>query len=231
MEKLASVALHSVVAFITLFIISKILGKKQVAQLEFIDYVIGISIGSMAADMAFQSDVPYFHYILAIFIFGGLDLIITLASRKTLFFKKMFKGRPLILIADGKIVYENLVKSKLDVDELVSQCRAKGYFNVDDIAYCIFETSGDFSILPHSQSRQVVAEDLNLPNQVVGLILEIIIDGRIIKKDLQKTGKDVDWLLSKLAIEDKKDLKNILLATYDPATNKLSVQTKTARKK
>ena len=221
-----NIILHATFAFIVLFIISKILGKKQVAQLEFIDYVVGISIGSIAAEMAFSSEVPYYHFIVAMLIFGGLDYLITIISRKTGFFKSFFKGRPIILIAKGKIVYENLRKSKLDIDELISQCRNKGYFNINDIEYCIFETSGDFSILPKYPAKQVSTGDFNLPKQDVGLLIEIVIDGKIINKELEQLNIKKEWLLKKLKVKNKQDLKNIALVTCDENTKEINIQYK-----
>ena len=106
MDDALAVLYKSLFAFIVLFIISKILGKKQVAQLEFIDYVIGISIGSIAAEMTTVNDKPLHHFVVAMAVFGALDLFITLISRKTRFLKKLLKGRPIILISNGEIVYK-----------------------------------------------------------------------------------------------------------------------------
>jgi len=190
MENILKVLLQSVLAFIVLFIISKFLGKKQVAQLEFTDYVIGISIGSIAAEMACEPEIPYYHFIIAMVIFGLLDLFITLFSRKAKILKSFFKGRPIILIENGKINYKNLIKSKLDLNELIAQCRNKNYFYLDDIAFCIFETNGNFSILPVSKSRPVVAQDFKMANEKVVLVKELIVDGKINYKLLESLNKN-----------------------------------------
>lgn len=217
---------QSLFAFVALFIVSKILGKKQVAQLEFTDYVIGISIGSIAAEMATVDDKPFYHFIVAIVIFAGLDLFITLVSRKAHFLKTIFKGRPLILISNGEIVYKNLVKSKLDVKELLALCRDKGYFDLEDVAFCIFENNGKISILPKSNARPTVAEDLNVPQQKVYLPVALVVDGKPIKKELKKLNKDETWLYKKLNINNKKQLKEIVIATFDRSQNKMNVYKK-----
>lgn len=227
MDKVLNVLLQSLAAFGVLFIISKILGKKQVAQLEFSDYIVGISIGSIAAAMATEPDIPFYHFIIAMAIFGGLDLIFSLIARKSNFLKSTIKGRPLIIIEDGKLNYKNIIRSKLDINEIMAQCRNKNYFFIDDIAYCIFETSGDFSILPKSQSRPLIAQDFKLPKEQVGLQTEVILDGKIIPEELQKINKTKEWLLKKLKLtNNKKKLKNILLATYDEKTDSISVHYK-----
>lgn len=222
MDNFLNVLIQSLGAFVVLFIISKILGKKQVAQLEFSDYVVGISIGSIAAAMAVEPEIPFYHFIVAMVIFGGVDLILTLISRKSVFLKSTVKGKPLIIIENGKLNFKNIKKSKLDLNEIMAQCRSKGFFYIDDIAYCIFEISGDFSILPKSKSRPLVAKDFGIPQEQVGLQKEVIIDGKVVEDELEKINKSKDWLNKKLKINDKKQLKNILLATYDEKTGKVN---------
>lgn len=217
-----NVGLQSLMAFAILFAISKLLGKKQVAQLEFTDYVVGISIGSIAATMAIEPELPIYHFIIAMAIFGGLDLFLTLIARKSNFLKSTIKGRPLIIIENGKLNFKNIKKSKLDLNEIMAQCRNKGFFYIDDISYCIFETSGDFSILPKSKSRPLIAKDLGIPEEEVGLQKEIIIDGKIIEDELKNLNKAKEWVYKKLKLKDKKQIKNILLATYNEKTKEVN---------
>ena len=215
------VLMQSLFAFVALFIISKLLGKKQVAQLEFTDYVIGISIGSIAAEMATEDKTPYFHFLVAMAVFALLDLSITLVSRKAMFLKKIFKGRPLVIIEQGKINYQNLKKSKLDINELLAQCRVAGYFDISQIYYCIFETSGDFSILPKSDNTNTTKQDLNIKEPEKELIVNLVVDGVIINGELKKINKDKKWLYKKLKLTNNKDTKNILLATYNKTTKEV----------
>lgn len=220
------VVYQSALAFIVLFIISKILGKKQISQLSFIDYVIGISIGSIAAEMATDSSRPYYHFIVSMIAFGLLDFFITIISRKTRVLKNIFKGKPIILINKGQIDYKMLKKSKLDLNDLMSQCRTKGFFFVSDIEYCVFETSGDLSILPVDKSRPVVSKDFDLPVKKVELQKEFILDGIVIDEELTALNKTEEWLFKQLNIKNKKDLKNILLAVYEDDMKNLTVHYK-----
>lgn len=223
MEDVYSVLLQSLLAFVVLFLIAKMLGKKQISQLQFTDYVIGISIGSIAAEMATVNDRPFYHFVAAMIVFGGLDFIISIISRKSHWLKVMFKGRPLILIDNGEIVYKNLVKSKLDANELMSLCRDKGFFNLQDICYCIFENSGKISVLPVSNARPTVAEDLDIPEEKVDLASTVVIDGKIIKKELKRLGKTEEWLLNELKLENNRDIKTVILANYHPVQKELTV--------
>lgn len=210
-----------------LFIISKFSGKKQIAQLEFIDYVMGISIGSIAAEMATDlSDSPFWFYLVAMTVFFLFDLTVTLLGRKGPFFKKFLKGKPLTIIYDGKIQYKFLKKSKLDVNEVLALCRERGYFNLNDIAYAIFENSGQISIMPKANQKPTVVEDFNIKAEKPSLSYYMVIDGNISYSSLSQLNKDEDWLYSKLNVSNKKELKQIILAQYLDKENKMIVHLK-----
>lgn len=210
------ILLTAVLSFVTLFIIAKLLGKKQVGELDFIDYVVGISIGSIAAEMATNTaDKPFYDYLISFGVYFILTIIIDLLSTKTNALKKFFKGSPMVIIKDGKIDYRELKKSKLDINDLVGLAREKNYFNFDDIAYGIFETNGTLSVIPKSNLMPVVSEDLNLHKDKSVLPQNVIVDGEISKFALNFLGKDETWLKNRLEIKNKSDLKNILLAVYN----------------
>ncbi len=153
------VLINSVVSFVYLFIISKLLGKKQIAQLEFIDYAVGISLGSIAAEMA-TTDKPFYHYLIAMTIFFLLAFLIAVIGRKSTFLKRIFKGKPATLIYNGKINYKQICKSNIDINDLLSMLREKGYFDINSVAYAIFETSGELSVLPKGAQTPTVVENL-----------------------------------------------------------------------
>ncbi len=206
----------SALSFVALFIIAKLLGKKQVGELDFIDYVVGISIGSIAAEMATNTaDKPFYDYLISFAVYFLLTLIIDILSTKTNLLKKFFKGAPLVIIKDGKIDYEQLKKSKLDINDIISLAREKNYFNFDDIAYGIFETDGTLSVLPKSNLQPLVSEDLNLHKPKTTLPQNVVVDGQVSKFALKFLEKDTTWLYDRLNIKTKKDLKNILLAVYN----------------
>lgn len=215
-NEVVNVLWESALSFLVLFIISKILGKKQVAQLEFSDYVIGITIGSIAAQMAFDNEFPFYSYLISMAMFGGLNFLLDIISRKGKFLKKILKGQPLVLIQNGKLNYNNLKKSKIDVNELLSASRIAGYFNINEIAYCYFETSGDFSFLPKTNFANTQKQDFNQIKKISASDTNyVIIDGHYIFDKLHNENKTVEWLNKKLNINSKKDLKNIILALID----------------
>lgn len=218
----------SLVAVVYLYILARLLGKKQIAQLSFMDYVIGISIGSIAAEMATDLDqTPVWYYLIGMGIFFLFDLFLSWLERKTPFLKRLFKGSPLVLIYDGELNYKNLKKSKLDVNDLISMCRAKGYFDLTDVAYAVFETSGDLSVLPKGNQKPTVAEDFKeIKVKQASLPCYLVVDGRISFSGLNEIQKDKTWLLNKLKMYSEKELKKIILATYDTETKKMNVNYK-----
>ena len=227
MAELVKLLIFASVSVAFLFIISKILGKKQIAQLEFIDYVMGISIGSIAAEMATDvSETPFYYYLISMTIFFLFDLLITFLGRKGTFFKHFFKGKPITVIYEGKIDYKQLKKSKLDTNDLLGMCRNKGYFDVNDIAYAVLENSGDLSVLPRGNEKPVVICDITQDFEQAELPTYLVIDGKISFSSLSNLQKDVKWLFDSLKITDKKELKNFILVSYDEKTQQFSVHKK-----
>lgn len=221
------VLIDSAVAFLYLFVISKLLGKKQIAQLEFIDYTVGISLGSIAAEMATNTEVPFYYFLIAMTIFFLFAALVAVVGRKTTFLKRLLKGKPATLIYDGKINYKELKKNKIDVNDLLSMLREKGYFDIADVAYAVFEPSGKLSILPVGAQKPLVMEDLDndkiKPAQLEDIV---VVDGVLSRSGLNNAGKDDRWLFERLGVTDEKDLKDILLCVYDAENDKLNTYRK-----
>ena len=211
--KLTLVGIGSVVA---LFIIAKLLGKRQIAQLDFADYVIGISIGSIAAEMSTDvGDRPFYYYLIAIAIYFLFDLIINCLGRTSPVLKHLLKGKPIIIIYEGQINYKNLKKSKMSINDIIALAREQGYFDISEIAYAILENSGKLSVLPKGNKRPTVAEDLNINLTQASLPTYLIVDGKISYSSLSDLNKDEKWLNSKLKLKDNQSIDDIILAVYD----------------
>ena len=226
MSDIVKVLLFSALSYATLFVISKLLGKKQLAELDFIDYVTGISIGSIAAEMATETDKPFYHYLIAMGIFFLFDIAVTLIGRTCNPMKRFLRGAPIILISQGEIDFKALKKSKIDFYDLLGLARAKGYFDLSEIEYAVFETDGELSILATDQARQVKKEDFpNVPPQQVDLTSYLVVDGQISSYALSQINKDKKWLKQRLQEQDA-ELDKIMYATYDDKTQKLIVVNK-----
>lgn len=220
------VLLNSVFSFVSLFVISKILGKKQIAELSFTDYIVGITIGSIAAEWATDVVNPWYFYAISLGVFLILSFLITHYERTTLFLKSFLRGKPILIIKEGKINYKNLKKSKLDVNDLIGMCRSKGYFNLADVSFAIFETNGELSILPTGPQKPTVVQDFEIKTAPSELTKFVINDGIVDKNYLKNLNKNQEWLFKELNINSKKDLKNILVAFYDEKTKKFDIHYK-----
>lgn len=227
-DEALKVLIFSSASVLYLFFIAKLLGKKQIAQLSFIDYILGISIGSIAAEMATDiSNTPVYYYLIGMTIFFLFDVIVSFIERKSPSLKGFFRGKPAVLIYDGKINFNSLQSTKLTVNDLIELCREKGYFDIDDVAFAIFETSGKLSVMPKGNLKPTVAEDFsNIKVVQSSLPTYLVCDGIISYSSLREIGKDENWLFKKMKIKNKKDLKQVVLAVYDEQQNNITVHQK-----
>lgn len=208
------VVIRCVIAMTTLFFMTKLLGKKQVSELSLFDYVVGISIGNFASEMAINLEAEFFNSMLAIVVFGVLAYIISILTLKSLKLRKFFIGSPTILLEHGNLIYKNMKKSMIDVNDILSQAREMGYFDISEVEFAILEANGKISFLPKGEYKNVNIKDMNLKIEKQGLCANVIIDGNIMNDNLINIGKDEKWLLHVLDVKGK-NVSDILLATID----------------
>ena len=176
--EIIKVILTALLSVAALFIITKIMGHKQVAQLDFFDYVSGITIGSIGAEMATELEKPY-KPLIALAVWGVISLLLNFLSHKIPRTRKYINGTPTILLNEGRIYRENLKKAKIDLSELLLLCREEGYFDLEEIQLAVFEHNGKLSILPRAASRPATVEDLKISAKATHIGVEVIMDGRI----------------------------------------------------
>ena len=207
------VILTSVLSVVALFVVTKIMGHKQVSQLDFFDYVSGITIGSIGAELATELEEPMMPLI-ALAIYGVSSIILNLISHKIPKTRKYINGAPTILMNSGRIYRKNMKQAKLDLSEFMLLCREQGYFDLDGIQIAIFEHNGRLSILPKAANRPVTPEDMKIPARATHVGVEIIMDGRIMGENLRRLGLDGQWLTERLRANGYKDAREIFLAIY-----------------
>lgn len=205
---------RGLISLVALFLVTKMLGKKQVSQLSLFDYVIGISIGNFAAEMTVNIDTNEVNGIVAVLVFGFVAYIVSIITMKSITLRKFFMGKPTLIIEDGKLLMEGLRKVKFDINDLLEECRGKGYFDISQIAYAVMEVNGQLSILPKSEYANPTLKDLNIKGEKPTLCANVIIDGNIMNNILENMNKDEKWLMHELKIKGI-DLSNVLLATLD----------------
>lgn len=209
-----TLCLTTVGSFAVLFLSAKLIGHKQIAQLDFFDYITGITIGSIAAEMATELEEPW-KPMIAMVIYGGITLALSLISSRFPRSRKYLNGTPTILMDHGKLYYENLKKARLDLSEFLVLCRQQGYFDLTTIQTAIFEYNGKLTILPVTTQRPVTPQDLDLnPDQEL-IFTELIMDGRILEDNLHRMGLDRTWLDKQLKQRHISSAKEVFLAVCD----------------
>ena len=216
------VILTAVLSIAAIFIITKLMGHKQVAQLDFFDYVSGITIGSIAAELATELESPW-KPLLALVVYGAASLFLNFITSKLPKTRKYINGTPTTVMHNGKIIRENLKKTKLDLSEFLLLCREEGFFDLSEIEAAIFEYNGRLSVLPKSDHRPLTPADVNLNIKNAELQTELIMDGRIIGENLVRLRLDRAWLEEKIRAQGWESEKDILLATYQISEDKLTL--------
>ena len=215
---LLQVSFRAFLSLVTLFLVAKIIGKKQVSQLSLFDYVIGISIGNFAAEMTINIDSDIMFGTVAVLIYGVVAYLINVLTMKSIVLRRFFMGKPNMVIRDGVILEGGLKTVKFDINDLLEQCRSMGYFDVSEIAYALVESDGKLSILPKSENKPVTIKDMNIKVKASSMCANVIIDGNIMELNLKEMGKSKDWLVKKLKSLEKNS-SDILLATLDSSDN------------
>lgn len=216
------VILTALLSVAALFIITKIMGHKQVAQLDFFDYVSGITIGSIGAELATELEAPE-RPLIALAIYGLASTILNLLAHKIPRTRKYINGTPTILMNGGKLYRKNLRQAKLDLSEFMLLCREQGYFDLEEIQTAIFEHNGKLSILPKAENRPATPEDLKIEAKATHIGVEVIMDGRVMGENLSRIGRDANWLTKQLKAQGHGDAKEILLGIYRPKEDKLTL--------
>ena len=219
------VILTSLLSVAALFIITKIMGHKQVSQLDFFDYISGITIGSIAAELATELEAPELP-LAALIVYGVVSVTLSLMTQRLPRTRKFINGTPTILMNDGKIYRQNLRRARLDLSEFMILCRMQGYFDLDDIQVAIFEYNGRLSILPRGEKRMLTPSDVGASVAPAHIGTELIMDGRIMGENLVRCGRDEKWLYSKLSELGFKRESDVLLAVYYAHEDRLSVYKK-----
>ncbi len=212
--EILNVVLTSVLSAASLFVIAKVMGHKQMSQLDFFDYITGITIGSIAAELATELEEPL-KPLVAMVVYGVITVILTAITSKLPKMRKFINGTPTIIMNNGKIYRKNMKKAKLDLSEFMVMCRQEGYFNLADIQTAIFEYNGRLTVLPVSTKRPLNPEDMKLTPQSEYMSTEVIMDGRILEDNLKRMGLDAKWLHKQIKEQGFKSEKEVFLGICD----------------
>ncbi len=219
MEYLIKIPILSLSSILVLFILSKLMGNKEISQLSMFDYTIGITIGSIAAEMATSFEDNFMEPLLAMIVSTLVAIFISFISAKILPVRRIIEGKSVILYDNGKIFRGNFKKMNLDLNEFLMQCRVNGYFNLADLQTVILEANGKMSFLPKSIKRPATPEDLSIKPKIANIVINLILDGKILKENLKFINRDENWLMKEIKKQGFLHLEQIFLATYDNNNN------------
>ena len=215
MNEYLEIFVRSIIAMLTLIIIARTVGVRQISQLTFYDYVTGITIGSIAGALAIDNSIPIGYSVLAMALFGIINLILSIFTNKSIILRRLLTGKAKFMIYQGEFVQKNMTLARFDVNDILRELRNQGYFNVADIAYAILETNGKLSVLPKSGARPANACEANIPTPQATICADVIIDGKIMEENLSRMDVNKNWLVTELAKQGIKNIKNIMLANLN----------------
>ena len=220
-KEILEVSYRALISLVTLFLITKLLGKKQVSQLSLFDYVIGISIGNFAAEVTINLEAEWINGVVAVIIFGVVAYLVSILTMKSIVARRFFMGAPTVVIQNGKIIKESLKRVKFDINDLLEECRNNNVFDLNQINYALMEANGKLSILLKPEYLPLTPNDMKVKVNKNGLVANVIIDKKIMKENLIQMGKDEKWLMKELKIKGF-SLDDVLLGTLD-IDNKLTI--------
>lgn len=209
-----NIIMTTVLSAIALFFLTKIMGHKQVAELDIYDYITGITIGSIGAELATELEEPW-KPLTAMIVYGLITWSLSLVTKKVFRTGKYINGTPTIILDSGRLFRENMKKANLDLSEFLLMCRQAGYFNLSDIQTAVFEYNGRLSVLPVSGKRPATPADMNLNPAQESILTEVIMDGRILEGNLKKLGLDAAWLEEQVKTQGYPDAKAVFLGLCD----------------
>ena len=207
-------ALSSLLSIAVLLLLAKLMGTKQVSQMTMFDYVVGITIGSIAAELATELEEPL-RPLTALIVYGVTAFVISILTNKFLKVRSIVTGKPLVLLENGVIYRENLKKARLDLNEFLTYCRIGGWFDLNQLQSAVLEHNGVVSFLPKEADRPATPADQNLNPKQSQVQMPFVMDGRLLEENIRQAGKEDAWVRRTLLQQGYRDEEDVLLAVWD----------------
>jgi len=210
--------LRTVILYFILMAGLRLMGKRQIGELEPSELVLTLIISDLAAVPMQDFGIPLVNGLFPIVTLLCLSMLLSFFSLKSIRFRALVCGHPTVIIRDGKVLQQNMARNRFTVDELFEQLRSQGYSDLSAVKYAILETSGQVSILPYTKSAPVTPETMNLevPDDVTLPVL-LINDGRVMADNLRSSGYDAAWLDKQLSDRRLTSPRQVFLLTVDEA--------------
>lgn len=204
--------IRSVVTYFTLLLFTRIMGRKQISQLTYFDYIVGITIGSTAVVASVDKHVSMHEGIFSIVVWSMLTIIISQITLKNIKLRLLIDSEPLIIIENGEVNYKNMKKARYNIGDLLMQLRDKDVFYITEVEVAILEPDGKLSVLKKSEYSSVTVSDMNINKPKTGMMVDLILDGKILISHLNLINKDEKWIMKELKNRKITEVRNIVFA-------------------
>ena len=209
---------RTIILYILVLIVMRFMGKREIGQLQPFELAISIMIADLATIPMAESGIPITSGIIPILGLLVMHLTISLINLKSIRAREIICGKPSILIYRGRIQEDKLIKERFTINELEERLRDQNIFNIGDVEYAILETSGQVTVIQKPNKRNTIPEDFNIMPEYEGIAYDLVVDGKIMKENLQKLGKNNTWLINQLKPYKRKP-EQALIVTLDGKGN------------
>ena len=210
------VLVRSFIGFFSLLIFTRIIGKEQISQLTFFDYVLGITIGSIAASLTTDLSSRAWPHWVGLITWAALGYLMEIVTLKWRYAAKVLEGEPVIVIMNGKIMEKALKKAKYRISDILELMRNQGVFDPNEVDFAIMESNGRLSVLKKAEHLPRTPKDMNIPVKNSGISTELIYDGILIEENLRQLNKDKAWLMNELKAHGINNISEVFLVTLNP---------------
>lgn len=209
--------IRTIILYIILIVTIRIMGKKQVGELEPAELVVVFLLSELASIPMQDMNLPLMSSIVPIATLISLEILISVLTLKSRFLRKLFQGKPAILVNKGILVEQEMRRQCYNIDEIMEQIRHEGYADLRDVEYAILENSGKISVIPSARGKALTAADMNIKGSPGAMPYIVIADGKIAKKGLQLSGMSEEQLMKKLGQKGIKKPSEVFYAIMDSA--------------
>ncbi len=206
---------RSIILYGSVLLVIRLMGKRQIGELQPFELVITIMIAEFAAAPIENTDIPLLNGIIPMFTLLFLETLLSFIMLKSEGARKIIDGRPSIIMNKGKLVYKEFRKQRININDLLEHLRIDGYFNLHELEYILIEPDGQLSVLPKSQYQPVTGKDMNIPQETIAIPINLILDGKRNRENMELAKCDDKWLNSQLRAQGYNDDKDILIAYID----------------
>jgi uncharacterized membrane protein YcaP (DUF421 family) len=203
-----------VIGFFLLFLLVRIIGKKLIDQYTPFHFISAIVLSELLGNAVYEKNVPITHMLFTLIIWGALLFLVDYLAQKSLLLRQMFEGKPSVVIRNGQIDFEQLKKSRMNINQLQSLLRQSEIFSIREVAFALIESNGSISVLKKSKYQKTTLKDFNMPNHAVYLPITLIKDGELIKENLEEINKDDHWLTNQLIAKGISKIEDVLFAEW-----------------